>query len=201
MNHESHASCSRGLSQESQKCFCRSEFMLHTETFSKDYRVRSLTSKDAQTVLEVENGNPQYYIYCPPAPTVQGFMDDLKALPPQKTAEDKYFLGYFESQDHESAEGDLVAIVDLITAFPNSLTAFIGFFMMNEKYQGKGEGSRIVQALFEKLREAGFEYVRLGYMKGNEQSKAFWEKNGFTPNGEEKDNGQGIVVVMQKDLI
>lgn len=174
--------------------------MLHTEVFSKHYRVRPLTSADAENVLEVEKGNPQYYSYCPPAPTVQGFMDDLIALPPQKTMEDKYFFGYFERLNHESIDGDLVAIIDLITSFPNPQTAFIGFFMMNEKYQGRGEGSKIIQELLEKLLEAGFEYVRLGYMKGNKQSKAFWEKNGFIPTGVETDNGQGIVVVMQKEL-
>ena len=174
--------------------------MLHTEVFSKYYRVRPLTSVDAEIVLEVEKGNPQYYSYCPPAPTVQGFMDDLTALPPQKTVEDKYFFGYFDVTSRESTEAELVAIVDLITAYPNPKTAFIGFFMMNEKYQGKGEGSRIIHELLGKLSEAGFEYVRLGYMKGNEQSRAFWEKNGFIPTGIETDNGQGIVVVMQKEL-
>ncbi len=174
--------------------------MLHIETFSQDYRVRLLTLDDAQTVLKVENGNPQYYLYCPPAPCVQGFMDDLAALPPEKTAEDKYFFGYFARTSFDSTEGELVAIVDLITAYPNEKTAFIGFFMMNEKYQGKGEGSRIINELLRKLLEAGFEYVRLGYMKGNDQSRAFWEKNGFIPTGIETDNGQGIVVVMQKKL-
>jgi len=174
--------------------------MLHIETFSRDYKVRLLTLEDAQTVLKVENGNPQYYLYCPPAPSVQGFMDDLTALPPNKTLEDKYFFGYFDATSRESTEAELVAIVDLITAYTNAKTAFIGFFMMNEKYQGKGEGSRIIHELLGKLLEAGFEYVRLGYMKGNEQSRTFWEKNGFMPTGVETDNGQGTVVVMQRKL-
>jgi len=115
-------------------------------------------------------------------------------LPPKKTAEDKYFFGYFDGTSIDSTEAELVAIVDLIAAYPNSQTAFIGFFMMNEKYQGRGEGSRIIKELLGKLLEAGFENVRLGYMKGNEQSRAFWKKNGFMPTGVETDNGQEIII-------
>lgn len=39
---------------------------------------------------------------------------------------------------------NLVAIMDLIIAYPDANTAFIGLFMMDSDYQGKGIGSLII---------------------------------------------------------
>lgn len=50
-------------------------------------------------------------------------------------------------------------------------------------YQGKGIGSTIIEESLAYLEKQGFTHVRLGYMKGNKQSRHFWIKNGFTPTG------------------
>ena len=44
----------------------------------------------------------------------------------------------------------------------------------------------------------GYEKVRLAYMKGNMQSRSFWRKCGFTETGVEKENEQGIAVIMER---
>ena len=49
--------------------------------------------------------------------------------------EQKYYIGFFENSM-------LVAIMDLIDGYPNSNSAFIGFFMMSRTLQGVGIGSR-----------------------------------------------------------
>ena len=118
-------------------------------------------------------------------------MHDMEALPPRTTYDDKYYVGYFE-------EDRLVAVMDLILRCPNEETAFVGLFMMEKGCQGKGIGSAIVEECFDFLDSIGYRFVRLGFAKGNPQSEAFWVKNGFARTGVEADNGDYVVVVMER---
>ena len=94
------------------------------EQLSKQYEVRKLTDTDVAAVYALCKGNPLYYQYCPPFVTEDSIRADMAALPPHKTVEDKYYLGFFE--------GDrLMAVMDLILRFPTEETVFVGFFMMN----------------------------------------------------------------------
>lgn len=68
----------------------------------------------------------------------QSIREDLHALPPGKTEMDKFYIGYFD-------QCNLVAVMDLILVFPDDETASIGLFMMNQKYQGGGIGSKIIE--------------------------------------------------------
>ena len=69
--------------------------------------------------------------------------------------------------------------MDLITAYPDDETAFIGFFMLNIKYQHKGIAYRIIKESIEYLKTEGYKKIRLGVDKGNPQSFSFWKKNGY----------------------
>lgn len=84
--------------------------------------------------------------------------------------------------------------------YPKTETAFVGFFMMNAKYQGKGIGTALMEEVYVHLKESGFEYVRLGFAKGNPQSEHFWLKNGFVRTGVEVPNEGYTVVVLEKKL-
>lgn len=117
--------------------------------------------------------------------------EDMKALPPRMTYDDKYYIGYFEGER-------LTAVMDLILGYPNEETALVGLFMMEKSSQGKGIGSAIAEECFEFLCSTGYRFVRLGFAKGNPQSEAFWVKNGFVKTGVEADNGNYIMVVMER---
>ena len=69
--------------------------------------------------------------------------------------------------------------MDLITAYPDDETAFIGFFLLNIKYQHKGIAYKIIKESIEYLKTEGYKKIRLGVDKGNPQSFSFWEKNGL----------------------
>ena len=69
--------------------------------------------------------------------------------------------------------------MDLITAYREDETAFIGFFMLNIKYQHKGIASRIIKESIEFLKTEGYKKIRLDVDKGNPQSFSFWKKNGL----------------------
>ena len=61
-------------------------------------------------------------------------MEDMTALPPEKCAEDKHYLGFFDGET-------LIAVLDLIERYPKNDTAYIGFFMTKKERQGYGLGS------------------------------------------------------------
>ncbi len=107
---------------------------MNISNISNKYEVRKLSKKDAEQVYMLEAGNPLFFEFCPPAPSVQSVMEDMDALPPNKTYDDKFYIGFYFGED-------LIAVMDLISHYPDEDTAFIGFFMMNSLFQGRGIGS------------------------------------------------------------
>ncbi|MBO5352985.1 MAG: GNAT family N-acetyltransferase [Lachnospiraceae bacterium] len=168
--------------------------MFDIKRLSEHYVVKRLEESDVEQVYAMCQGNPQYYQYCPPFVTRESIRADMAALPPRKTMEDKYYLGFYDGDS-------LVAVMDLILKFPKEETAFVGFFMMNVVYQGKGIGTALMKEVYAYLKEAGFCYVRLGFAKGNPQSEHFWLKNGFERTGVEAQNEGYTVVVLEKILV
>lgn len=160
---------------------------------SHKYTVRFLTDTDIPMIYDLAAGNPLFYRHCPPFVTKESIADDMKALPPNKSYKDKYYIGYFNG-------AQLVAIMDLIMGYPYFNTAFIGFFMVDKSVQGMGTGTFIISECSAYLKSMGYSCIRLGYVKGNPQSEAFWEKNGFVKTGVESKQDRYTVVVMRKEL-
>lgn len=160
---------------------------------SAQYEVKRISDADIPAVFTLCEGNPQYYHHRPPALSIEGIKSDLAALPPGKTPEDKYYLGFFD-------QDQLVAVMDLVLQYPSQETAFIGFFMVDRRFQGQGLGSAILSDCFRALKRSGFSKVRLGYAKGNPQAKAFWTRQQFLPTGDEAVREHYTSVVMEKKL-
>lgn len=144
------------------------------EGLSDTFRVRTLSPGDMDLMYGVCCKNKIFYQYHPPFVTKESILADMTDLPPGKGYEDKFFVGYFDGDT-------LVAIMDLIRGYPDPETAYIGLFVMNMDYQGKGVGSAIVTECKNYLRRVGFSRIRLAVDKGNPQSNHFWRKNGFAP--------------------
>lgn len=166
---------------------------MQIQNISLRYDVRRLDERDADVVFALYKTNPQYFDAMHSIPTLESVKDDLTALPPKKTAEDKFYLGFYEGNS-------LIAIMDLILAFPNERTVFIGLFMVDGAWQGKGIGSLIVTQSLDYLQSLGFSVCRLGYVKTNPQSRAFWEKNGFLPTGVQSQQEHYTIVIMEKGI-
>lgn len=160
---------------------------------SNQYFVRKLDSKDVPDLLALCSKNDLYYRYCPPFVCEQSLLQDMQALPPSKTQDDKYYLGFFD-------ENKLIAVMDLIMAYPDEHTAFIGFFMTDVSVQNAGIGSQIIEDLCRNLTEIGMKSVRLGWVQGNAQAEHFWHKNGFCETGVSYDTDAYTVTVAQRRL-
>ena len=123
----------------------------------------------------------------------RALLEDLTALPPGKNAADKHYLGFFDGEG-------LTAVLDFIERYPQEDGAYIGFFMTRKAVQGRGVGSALIGELLNELREEGFRRVRLAVDRGNPQSKAFWEKNGFALTGEEMPHDASAYLLMEREL-
>ncbi len=146
--------------------------MIDITRLSSRYNIRVLDESDVDRILEVCQQNTLFYEYTEAKPTREQVQDDMKLTPPGIDQSAKYFFGFFEDQD-------LVAVMDLIDGYPNPEIAYIGFFMMNQKYQGKQNGTAIIDEVVANLGTIGKTSVRLAIDKGNPQSTHFWKKNGF----------------------
>lgn len=160
---------------------------------SSKYEVRALEDRDVDLIYQISIGNPVFYKYCPPFVTKESIRNDMSALPPNKSKEDKFYIGFFRQEE-------LIAILDLIVKYPDDETAYIGLYMMNREYQGKGIGSELLEGCAVYLKNAGFRYMQLAYAKGNMQSESFWVKNGFVKTGQETVQEGYTAVSMQREL-
>lgn len=64
--------------------------------FSDTFHVRRLCPEDVENIYALCKANKTYYKYFKTAPTHENIMEDLSRTPPGKTADDKYFLGFFQ---------------------------------------------------------------------------------------------------------
>lgn len=156
---------------------------MEVNKLSKTREVRLLGQLDIPAILKVCSGNTLYFQYHPPVATAESIAADMQALPPGKRPEDKYYIGFFAGKR-------LIAVMDLILDYPETATAFIGFFMVETARQHAGIGSRLVAEAADYLCTLGYRKLRLGVDRGNPQSFAFWRKNGFL----QVDEGRYIVM-------
>lgn len=166
--------------------------IIDVSKFSKEYIVKKLTYLNIDEILEVCKENPQYYKYCDKVPTKDLILNDLEATPFGIDIKDKYYVGFYQ-------ENKLIAVMDLIRGYPTKESAFIGFFMMSSKFQGKNIGTKIVQETLEYLKQCAFKKVRLGMEKENPQSTSFWNKNGFKLVKETSQN-QIVIWIVEKEI-
>lgn len=139
---------------------------------SNRFGVRRLDINDVDIIYDMSYKNDIFYKYHPPFVTKESIIEDMDALPPHKSYDDKYYIGFFE-------DNSLVANMDLILGYPTDEIAFIGLLMTNVLYQNKGIGSSIVGDVCNYLKQLGYKKVRIGVDKENPQSNSFWRKNGF----------------------
>ena len=79
---------------------------MEISSLSKFFVVRKLTINDVDTIYDMMSKNEIFYQYHPPFVTKESVVEDMEALPPNKSYDDKYYIGFFENDS-------LVAIMDL----------------------------------------------------------------------------------------
>ena len=162
------------------------------QKLSQTYTVRRLEPGDVEQIYNLSRGNTIFYQFHPPFVTRESIREDMRALPPGKEPQDKFYIGFFQQET-------LVAMMDLIRGYPAEGVMFIGLFMTDPAVQGQGVGSEIIHTCCEYWTKLGYETVRLGVDKGNPQSSAFWKKNGFKQIDSETEQYEMMERVLKKE--
>ncbi len=165
---------------------------LDPSAFSRDFSSRILTESDIPAILSLIKTNPQYEKSCGVSASEVSIREDLTLLPPGKTAADKFFLGFFQ-------EEELIALTDLILAYPDPGTAYLGLFMVKGNRSKKGIGTSLFGELCASLKTAGFQTICLAFQRDNPQSSHFWKKQGFIPI-KEVSHPYGAMILAEKAL-
>lgn len=160
---------------------------------SSEYIVKKLENKDIQDILHLCSENKLFYEYCPPFVTEKSIEKDMQLLPPNTKVEDKFYIGFYDNER-------LIAVMDLISGYPEKNIAFIGFFMTDVEIQNRGIGSKMITELCRQLKATEFDFVRLVWAKGNPQSEHFWKKNKFVAIKETTNNASYKVILAERKL-
>ncbi len=145
---------------------------LDINALSTSHRVQRLTEADIAEVYALCKSNMKYYGYTNSAPTVESLTQIISRVPEGAREGSKHFVGFYE--------GDrLVALLDLITGYPEKDDAFIGWFMVDGALQRQGIGSRIFADVRAAMSARGYDYLALSCEKGNTEAEAFWKAQGF----------------------
>lgn len=134
-----------------------------------------------------------YYQYCPPFVSPESIEEDMKALPPGVSEQNKYYVGYYDGDK-------LIAVMDLIDGYPEKDIVFIGFFMCDKSIQKCGIGTNIITELLDYIKNRGYKSVQLAWVKGNPQAEHFWLKNGFAVVKETTSTAADCVILAERKL-
>lgn len=145
---------------------------------------------------QVYDGSPGYYLtVCGQLPAPDEALRDLRELPPGKEMVDKFF--YLLT----TADGRACGCCDVVRAYPDPHTAYIGLLLFAENAQGQGYGAQAVQYLQQLALSWGCRYLRLGVVASNQRGLAFWQREGFIEVvRREKPAYNAPVIVMQKTI-
>ena len=145
---------------------------LDIESLSTSHEVRPITQTDISDVYALCKSNQKYYENTNSAPTVESLTEIISRLPENVVPKDKYFVGFYDNEQ-------LVSVLELITGYPESNDAFIGWFMVDGHLQRQGIGSQIFADVRAAMTGQGYDYLSLQCEKENIDAIAFWKAQGF----------------------
>ncbi len=145
---------------------------LNIDSLSTSHEVRRLTEADISDVYDLCKSNRKYYECTNSAPTVESLTEIISRVPEGVDRSRKHFVGFYEKDK-------LVALLDLITGFPEKDDAFIGWFMVDGRKQRQGIGSQIFADVRAAMAGQGYDYMALSCEKANTEAIAFWRAQGF----------------------
>ena len=167
---------------------------LNIESLSTQYKVKRIREEDISAVYRLAKTNSKYYEYLHTVPTRESLTEVITMLPDGTSPGSKYFVGFYNADDV------LVAVMDLITGYPEDDDAFVGWLMVDGEMQGRGIGSGIFADVRAAMKAAGYDFMALAVIKGNEEAMKFWKEQGFRVDKETVSTEGYDVYMMSRDI-
>ena len=157
------------------------------------YDVRRLTEADISDVFALAKGNRKFYRALGIKPSRARLTEIISDVPHGAVPNNKYFIGFYD-------QDDLVAVLDLITGYPQANEAFIGWFMVDADLQHQGVGSQIFADVRAAMQAQGYNRFEVACPEASEPGMAFWASQGFELTGQRDDSGDYPVVYFVRDI-
>lgn len=178
------------------------------EMLSSEYSVRKITEAEISDVYMLCKNNRAYYELLGIEPSIKDLTDVISEMPEGTKPENKHFVGFYQDAEVTVGEdgketrvgGKLIAILDLITEYPEKDDAFIGWFMVDAELQNRGIGSQLFADIRAAMKSQRFDYLSLGCIKENTDALSFWESQGFKKSGRESESYGHEVYIMERDI-
>lgn len=151
-----------------------------------------------EAALRLYRSNSAYFHLCGTEDlTKEVLIKDQKSLPPGVRQEQKQFFLYYDQDEP-------LALVDLITAFPDEDTFYLGLLLIDGKRHRKKYGSMVYGMIEEEMKSLGFRRGKLGVLDNNPKALLFWESMGYHRIKKVRSRMRAeedcSVFVMEKDL-
>ena len=166
---------------------------LDIQALGTEYDVRRMTEADIADVYQLARGNRRFYRTIGIRPSRENLTEVISDVPKGAAPAGKHFVGFFDGDD-------LVAVLDLITGYPEPDDAFIGWFMVDAERQGRGVGSNIFADVRAALSAQGYDHLEVICPQMSESGRAFWEAQGFAVSGSDDDMREYPVLRMARDI-
>jgi ribosomal protein S18 acetylase RimI-like enzyme len=147
--------------------------MLRLSVDLRGYSVRLAESADEARLQALLESDPDYFKLIGAAPRPTEAKDQLSDLPEGKKYDDKFVYVIF---DHDDAP---IALIDLVRAYPDAETWFLGLLFVAPESRNMGLGTRLLDAIFAEIKQQGGRALRLGVARGNARARALYDRVGF----------------------
>lgn len=138
-----------------------------------DYDIRKITGDDYEDLYNLQLTNPDYFSYMQEHEvTVEECIKGTKALPPNTSLNQKFYMGFY-------SEDKLEIIMDLIVDYPDKGIVWIGLLMVDAKLKRRGLGREVMLALIKLLLSNSFYSIQLGVIESNYSALSFWNSLNF----------------------
>jgi len=155
-----------------------------------DYKIISIKKDNFEQAFEVYDTNQNFFLLTQGSKaTMESSVNDIDALPPNCDMEQKIYVCICE-------QDKIIAVMDLIMEFPEKSVFWIGLLLIHGDMQGKKIGSKIVTAVLDAAKSAGYRTAQLGVIENNVMAIKFWQRHGFERFGQ-SDN----IVVMARQIV
>ena len=159
-----------------------------------DYEARRLTTADVPDVFTLARGNRKFYRALGIRPSRSRLTEIISEVPKGAAAEDKHIVGFYDDDDA------LVAVLDLITGYPEQSEAFISWFMVDAQLQRQGVGSQIFADVRAAMQAQGYSRLEVACPQASEEGLAFWRAQGFAPTDRVDESGDYPVAYLARSI-
>ena len=159
---------------------------------STAFDVREVSGSAVTDVLLLARSNRRYWRNFGERPSASALTAIVEDVPEGATG--KHFVGFYGEDD------ELVAVMDLVTGYPDAHCALIRWFMVAAAWQRQGVGSGIFADVRAALAAQGFTHLELRVPERAEETLAFWAEQGFVATGERDEGGRFPVVTLARDI-